>query len=394
MVDRITADELADAIDEDRTFTLVDTRQPDSFEAWHVSGAENVPYDPTDGFDDDHRRRVEDAADGDPIVVICGKGLTSTPFGIHLEDDGYESRDGGPLDDVTVVRGGMEAWTTVHEPVAIANDGRESETADPLVVRQLQRRATGCLGYLVGDAERGEAIVVDPTRQVEPYVVAAESADLSVSAVVDTHVHADHLSGGPELAAELDVPYFLGIDVPDPKHDFDALADGEVLTVGDAEVRALHTPGHTAEQATLVVDDRYVLSNDTLHLDAVGRTELSFGEEDAERGAELLYESLHDRILSLDDDATVLPGHVSVAADGRFSVGAPGEPLCARLGDLRSSVDLLDLDRETFVDELTDDLPAKPANYETIIAVNAGEEDVSTEEDAAELETGPNSCSA
>jgi glyoxylase-like metal-dependent hydrolase (beta-lactamase superfamily II) len=380
MVSRITAAELADRIDRGDEFTLVDTRPADSFEQWHLRGTENVPFDPTEGFDEQHRRQVEQAADGGPVVAICGKGLTSTPFGIHLEDSGY--------DDVTVVRGGMEKWTTVHDRVDIADE--------TIVVRQIQRRATGCLGYVVGARPSGDAVVVDPTRQTDEFAVAAEAAGLTVTAVVDTHVHADHISGGQGLADDLDVPYYLGIDVEDPvvQHEYDSLEDGERIDLGDVELRALHAPGHTMEMANLVVDEAYLLSGDTLFVDSVGRTELEFGEEDAERGAELLYETLHETLLELDDDLTVLPGHVSVTADNRYETGSPGDPIRARLGDLRDSLDLLGLDHEAFVERLTADLPEKPSAYETVIGVNAGERSVDTEEEAAEIETGPNNCAA
>ncbi|WP_256393128.1 MBL fold metallo-hydrolase [Natronoarchaeum rubrum] len=380
MIDQITARELADRLEEGGRFTLVDTREEDSFDQWHVHGAANVPFDPDEGFGDEHLRQVEAAVDGDPIVAICGKGLTSTPFALNLEDEGY--------DGVSVVRGGMEEWATVHEHVDVA-DG-------DLLVRQIQRPATGCLGYVVGSRSSGEAVVVDPTRQTDEFAVAAQELGLDVTAVVDTHVHADHVSGGPGLAERLDVPYRLGIDVDDPtvEHDYESLDDGERIDLGGVEVRALHTPGHTMDMANLLVDDEYLLSGDTLFVDSVGRTELSFGEEGAERGAELLYESLHETLLELDDDLTVLPGHVSVTADNRYESGSRGEPIRARLGDLRTDLDLLGLDREAFVDRITDDLPEKPSSYETIIAINAGERSVETEEDAAELETGPNSCAA
>lgn len=395
MVDRIIAQELADRIDGDgadgrdaagdgASFTIVDTRQADSFEGWHIDGAVNVPFDPTEGFEDAHHEAVEDAAGGDPVVVICGKGLTSTPFGLHLADDGY--------DDVTVVRGGMEAWSTVHEVVEIT-DGREE---DELVVLQLQRRATGCLGYVVGSRRSGEAVVIDPTRQIDEYVVAAEEAGLEIVGVLDTHVHADHVSGGPELAERLDVPYRLGIGLEDPtvEHGYESLADRETLALGNVELAAVHTPGHTEEMVNVVVDDTYLLTSDTLHVDSVGRTELGFGEDGAEQGAELLHDSIHDRLLELDDDLDLLPGHVSVTEDNRFESATVGEPVEATLGVVREAVDLVGLDEDAFVAELVEDLPEKPDQYETVIAINAGEESVETEEDAAELETGPNSCSA
>jgi rhodanese-related sulfurtransferase len=100
MVKNITAEQLADKIDSDEQFTLVDVRPEDSYEAWHVRDAENVPYDPDEGLSGDQRNEVNALVDGQPVVAICGKGLTSTPFAFDLDEYGY--------DDVSVVTGGME----------------------------------------------------------------------------------------------------------------------------------------------------------------------------------------------------------------------------------------------------------------------------------------------
>ena len=149
MVKTITAEQLANKIDANEQFTLIDTRPEESFEAWHVRDAENVPYDPDEGLITDQLNDVNALVDGRPVVAVCGKGLTSTPFAFELDEHGY--------DDVEVVTGGMEEWSKLYEGVPI-------ETAsDDLVVRQVQRRAKGCLGYVVGSKATQEAVVVDAT---------------------------------------------------------------------------------------------------------------------------------------------------------------------------------------------------------------------------------------
>ncbi|MHB9288776.1 MBL fold metallo-hydrolase [Halobacteriales archaeon Cl-PHB] len=382
MVHQITAARLADKIDADDSFVLVDTRPADSYEAWHVRDAVNVPYDPDEGLDDDQIRQVRQAANGRPVYTVCGKGLTSTPFAFGLEEAG--------LDEVTIVRGGMREWAKVYEVVPIAT------AHDDLVVRQVQRRGKGCLGYVVGSDSAGEAYVVDATRQVETFEVAAQEAGLRIVGAIDTHVHADHLSGTPALADALDVPYYLGAEAADRdvQHDFEPVADGDVLSVGDVDVRAIHAPGHTSDMVNYHVADDLLLSSDTLFVDSVGRTELQFGEDDAATGARLLYETLQERLFDLPDDTTVLPGHVAVTADGHMEGGTPGEPIAARLGELRESLDLLGLDEETFVERVTEGDSEKPANYEQVIAVNTGHETVEKETEATDLETGPNNCAA
>ncbi|WP_435152489.1 MBL fold metallo-hydrolase [Haladaptatus sp. DFWS20] len=382
MVDQITANELADRLDAGESMTLIDTRPEDSFEAWHLHGAENVPFDPREGVGDEHRDRVREIADEEPLVTICGKGLTSTPFAFELEAQGY--------DDVTVVKGGMEDWSKVYDVVPIATNDKE------LVIRQIQRRGKGCLGYVVGSAESREAVVVDATRQIDVFEVVAEEAGLLISCVFDTHIHADHISGGSRLAEILDVPYYLGeaASKRDVEYDYEPLEDGIVIELDGVEITALHSPGHTTEMMNYRIDGEYLLTGDTLFVDSVGRTELPFGERDASTGAALLYDTLHGTILDLPDDTRILPGHVSVTSDGRYEGGESGEPVQARLDDLHDDLDLLQLDEEPFVTRLTENVPEKPPNYETVIAINTGSESPESEEAATELEVGPNNCAA
>ncbi|MEA5387496.1 MBL fold metallo-hydrolase [Haloarculaceae archaeon H-GB11] len=242
--------------------------------------------------------------------------------------------------------------------------------------------------------ERG--VVVDATRQTDQFKVVAQEAGLTITHVLDTHVHADHISGGPALAAELGVPYHLGASAADRavEYDFEPLSDGDKLRLGEVEVEAVHAPGHTSDMINYLVDGEAVLTGDTLFVDSVGRTELQFGDEDAARGAELLYDTLHETILELPTGTVVLPGHVSVTSDGRYETGSPGDPISARLGDLREELDLLHLDREAFVERLSRDAPEKPPNYEDVIAINTGRESVPDEQAAVELELGPNNCAA
>lgn len=381
MVSQIDAPRLAELLDAGEEFSLIDTRPADSYEAWRVPGAHNVPHGPDADLDDEELAAVERAADAKPVVTICGKGLSSTSFAIALEERGY--------DDVSVVKGGMEDWSTVYERTPVATGG------DAEIV-QIQRRARGCLGYVIGAPDGDEAVAVDATRQTDEFVVAAQAAGYRITGAIDTHVHADHVSGGPQLAADLDVPYYLGAEAADRgvEYGFEPLADGDAVAVGDCEITALHAPGHTPEMLALAVGDDAVLTADTLFLDSVGRTELAFGDEGAERGAELLYDSLHETLLDLADDATVLPGHVTVREDGTYADGSPGEPIAAPLGELRESLDLLGLDRESFVERVVERTGEPPANYEEIVEHNLGRAEVDDERELLELETGPNNCAA
>jgi glyoxylase-like metal-dependent hydrolase (beta-lactamase superfamily II) len=382
MVATITPERLADMQDAEESFALLDTRDRESYESWHVAGATNFPYDQGERIDD-RREELETAiGDTDRIVTICAKGRSSTSFVDELARQGY--------DDVAVVEGGMEAWSQVYEAVPI-------ETNDPdVAIVQVQRRAKGCLGYVVASTDEGVAAVVDPSRHVGKFRAVAVERGWEIVAVLDTHVHADHLSGGRDLSSSLDVPYYLGERASERgvNYPFDALGRNEVLDVGGVEIKAVPTPGHTTEGVSYLVDAEAVLTGDTLFVEAVGRTELEFGDEDAATGARLLYDSLHRTLLSLPDEITVLPGHAAVADDGEYEDGRPGHPIATTIGTLRRTLDVLRLDRETFVERFETNVPAKPPNYETVIGVNRGQRDLANEAEATELELGPNRCAA
>ncbi|SEW11225.1 MBL fold metallo-hydrolase [Natrinema salifodinae] len=394
MVTTISPERLAELQDEagaqsengdesgDADYVLLDTRPEDSYAAWHIADAVHFPFGPEEDLDgrlDDLRDTVGDA---ERVITVCAKGISSGNLASRLESATDEY-------DVATVEGGMKGWSGVYDHAKI-----DVGAGDDLTIVQVQRRAKGCLGYVVGCAATGEAVVVDPTADVDEYKIAAEEVDLEITGVIDTHVHADHVSGGRDLADDLDVPYYLGARAAERGVDLEytPLERNEVLEVGDRELKAVFAPGHTSEMITLLVDDRALLTADTLHVDSTGRTELEFSEDAGEKGAELLYETLHRTILAEPEDVVVLPGHVTVTADGAFAHGAPGEPIETTIRDARTGIDLLGLEEDEFVERMAD-AGEKPSNYEEIIDLNRGATSEPPEE-RTELELGPNNCSA
>ena len=380
MVNTISPERLAELQDEDGEYVLVDTRPEDNYESWHVSGAVNFPFGPEEELDGKLADLRDVVGDTDRVIAICAKGISSSNLATRLESATDEF-------DVVAVDGGMKGWSGVYDRVEI-------DVGEELTIVQLQRRAKGCLGYLVGCSETGEAVVVDPTADTDEYEAAAEEADLSITGVIDTHVHADHISGGHQLADDLGVPYYLGEHASerDVEREYTPLEHNEVLTVGERDLKAIYTPGHTSEMISLLVDGKALLTADTLHVDSTGRTELEFSEDEGEKGARMLYETLHRTILSEPEGLVVLPGHVTVTADGEFEHGAPGEPIRTTIRDARTGIDLLGLDEDAFVERMAD-AGEKPSNYEEIIEFNRGVTAIPPE-DRVELELGPNNCSA
>ena len=212
----------------------------------------------------------------------------------------------------------------------------------------------------------------------------AEERGWRITRVLDTHVHADHLSRTRRLAelvgATLHMPEGAPVSYP-----FSDLADGDVLEVGSAKLEAVRTPGHTPESTSYLLDGRALFTGDTLFLSAVGRPDLDATPEVARHRARELYRSLR-RLLALDPETLILPGHTGEP------VAFDGEPICARLSGVRGSVRILKEDEDAFVEQIAGHVTPTPSNFERIVQLNrAGE---SPEGDPTELEAGANRCAA
>ncbi len=377
MYQTISAEQFRDRLETGEQLTVIDTRGDESFESWRIADSIQYFYKPFFEFDLADFKAETGLEPDDPIVTMCAKGKASEDLAAELADEGYEN--------VAVVENGMRAWSGVYDHVSIEYN--------EFTVIQLQRRAKGCLGYVI--ASDGEAAVIDATQHTAEFREAADTLDSEIVAVFDTHVHADHISGGRKLAAEIDAPYYLGAGAVDRgvSYAYKALEANEVVSVGGLEIKALETPGHTSEMVSYLIGHEAVLTGDTIFVDSLGRTELQFGDGDATTGADLLYESLHRTLMAEPDSVNVLPGHFSVANDGTTTI-TPGEPVDTTIGLLRTGLELLDADRETFVSALTARLPEKPPNYEQVIGINSGQETVESDQQAIELELGPNRCAA
>jgi hydroxyacylglutathione hydrolase len=175
-----------------------------------------------------------------------------------------------------------------------------------VVFRQFVDDDLGCASYLIGDPNGGEAFLVDPAYAIEQYVEAAEQEGLRVVRVLETHTHADHVSGHGRFALEHGIPVSVH-PIAEPEFPFDPLDDGQVLQAGGVSIHVLHTPGHRPEHCAFVVDERLVLTGDSLFVGDAARPDLAV---DAREGAEGLFESLQ-RLTQLPDAYDVYPGHVA-----------------------------------------------------------------------------------
>ncbi len=229
----------------------------------------------------------------------------------------------------------------------------------------------GCAAYLFGCGGQGLCAVVDARHpEVDDYIAFARDKGMRITHVFDTHVHADHLSGGPALAEQVGAEYCLHRTAA-VRRRFTPLDDGEEIGLGNTRVRVLHTPGHTPESISLVVTDLrrgpapwFVVTGDTLFSGAVGRPDLP-GE--ARENATRLYGSLHEKLLTLPDEVEVYPAHFGGSACG---AGLSGKP-SSTIGFERRFNQALSLDREAFVDTIAVVTP-KPSDSDRILEFNRG----------------------
>ncbi len=221
--------------------------------------------------------------------------------------------------------------------------------------------------YLIGDETTGRAVVVDPRRDVDEYVKDAEAAGLTIELIIETHFHADFLSGHLELAAATGAEICFS-SVAETEFASRGLADGERISLGEIELEILHTPGHTPESISIVVrekaDDEIpygVLTGDTLFIGDVGRPDLlaSIGFTRDEL-ADQLYDSLHNKLLPLPDETLVYPAHGAGSACGKNL----STDTSSTMGEQRlSNYALLAPDKQTFIDLVTEGQPPAPGYF-------------------------------
>jgi glyoxylase-like metal-dependent hydrolase (beta-lactamase superfamily II) len=227
-------------------------------------------------------------------------------------------------------------------------------------------------------------MVVDAALEPEVYLWLAEGRGWQITHVLDTHVHADHLSCSRRLAelvgATLHMPEGAPVSYP-----FSALEDGDALTVGPAMLEAVWTPGHTPESTSYLLDGQALFSGDTLFLSAVGRPDLDATPEGSREKARDLYRSLK-RLLALGPETLVLPAHTSEP------VAFDGDPICALRTEVRKNIQVLQESEDVFVETIAGRVAPTPSNFERIVELNrAGE---APEGDPTELEAGANRCAA
>jgi hydroxyacylglutathione hydrolase len=242
-----------------------------------------------------------------------------------------------------------------------------------MIFRQVTHDDLGCASYFIGDEKAGVAAVVDPRFDIDVYLELAHYMHVRIEHILETHNHADHLSGHGRLAAATGATIHIHRDA-DPEYEHDAIDDGWELELGSVRVKALHTPGHRPEHTAVALsdvrrgDDPWaVLTGDTLFVGDIARPDLAVEKKE---GAADIFHSLHDKLLSLAPETEVWPGHL-----GGSLCGGPGMDMkvSSTVGFERRHNDVLAItDENEFVEQVTAKLPPQPPNFERVVALNRG----------------------
>jgi len=371
-----TAEELALALEAGEPIQIMDVRAPEGVALGRIDLGPERHFHNIRGSE--LMRATSVAATGLepglPVAVVCGMGKDSKVLAFHLGRMGLDARS---------LRGGLNEWFNLALPRVLD----PPQSVDGLI--QFDRIGKGCLGYLL--ISRGEAFIIDPPLRTEPLLEAIREADATLVGVADTHVHADYVSGAPNLSREFRVPYYLHpadavypYDGTPGRIDFRALADGRQIPFGEASLTAVHTPGHTEGSITFLVEDRVAFTGDFLFVESMGRPDLGGKEES---WALQLWESLVRARQEWDPGTVLYPAHYSSESERRF-----GRAVGVSFGELAASNPVSDIqDKDEFLRIILENKAAFPDAYRKIKALNLGLAPI-VQTEVWELEVGRNEC--
>lgn len=367
---KITAREITEKVLNKENLFVLDVRNETDFNDWKIEGENfeylNVPYfELIDGIEP-----IQDKLPIDKeILVVCAKEGSSMMVAEFLDEAGISS---------SYLEGGMKSWSEFLHQTKVYED-------QDITVYQFVPVGKGCLSYMI--VSDGEALIVDPSRFVDQYEAAAEVVGAKVKHIVDSHLHADHISGGKLLAEKTGADYYL-MKSEGATFEFIPLEDHEKIVFNNVtlEVLAVKTPGHTPGSVSFFVNNKLLFSGDTIFVSGLGRPDLG---NKVREWAKDLYNTVYSKVSEIADDVIVLPGHYASLDDELNDSGFIG----ATLGDIRKRNEkMFNTSEEEFLDQVEKSASSvKPPNFEEIVSINRGTVSADVEK-MQELEIGPNRC--
>ncbi len=370
-VKAMIASEVAKKVVNNQPLFILDVRNGDAFADWKIEGGNiqylNIPYfDLLDGVEE----VVSELPTDRDILVVCAKEGSSVMVAEMLSEEGVHA---------AYLEGGMKAWSEHLEPVKVGELSNGGE------LYQFVRLGKGCLSYMV--ISEGEAAVIDATRMATIFLDFAQEKGATIKYVFDTHLHADHISGGRAIAEATGASYYLPPkDAEGVVFEYAALENGLEVEIGSLklEIEALYSPGHTIGSTSFIVDQKYLMTGDILFIDSIGRPDLAGLAEDWVGD---LRESLYSRYQKLADELIVLPAHFMIIEE----LNRDGS-VAKKLSDLFKENHGLNIaDEQEFRDLVTENLPPQPNAYQDIRKTNMGQI-TPDKEIQREMEIGPNRC--
>lgn len=369
-----TANQLFEWLVDRKDMTVLDVRNDKDFNRFHVEAPYpfdmiNVSYYDFMEIEDESVARVPKDK---PVRIVCAKEGSAKYVAEILEKHGFE--------DVGYLAGGIKTWGNLLVPKLV-------EENDSYVLYQFIRPGKASCSY--GLISGREIMFFDPSRNVDFYLQFAREHDCKVIKTFETHLQADYIAGSRMIAEQTGAEFLANdADFKDSKNNYISLQDGEVQTFssGGPEVRVLFTPGHTPGSTSFIIDDRFLISGDTVFIESMGRPDLG-GQ--AEPWAKMLFKSMN-KIKELNPGLIVLPGHYISwdEANDDLQFAMP-------LGDVIKRNDgIYSIDNEDdFIAFIKENMRPQPEEYKTIRMVNANLEQVDDER-AEVLDLGKNECAA
>ena len=368
---KMTAAQVARKVIDNQPLFILDVRNHDAYEDWKIEGHNfeylNIPYfELLDGVDEVFSKLPNDQ----DVLVVCAKEGSSIMVAEMIAEAGR---------NVFYLEGGMKSWSSHLEPIKVGELTGGGE------LYQFVRLGKGCLSYMI--ISEGEAAIIDAVRFTDVFRNFAIEKNVDIKHVFDTHLHADHISGGRQIAEATGATYYLPPkDAKEVVFDYTPLEDDLTVKIGSAQINvsALYSPGHTIGSTSFIIDSKYLLTGDILFIDSIGRPDLAGLAEDWVGD---LRETLNVRYRELTEELIVLPSHFmnidELNADGTIA---------KRLGHLFAENHGLNIEsEEAFRHTVTDNLPPQPNAYQQIRQVNMGKISPNFDEQT-EMEIGPNRC--
>jgi glyoxylase-like metal-dependent hydrolase (beta-lactamase superfamily II) len=362
----ICIQEFKDRLDTGTIECLFDLRNPEEFDAWRIEGKNpvetiNIPQLDFVGEEEQYFPRLPKDKE---IIAICAHGDASKYCAELLRAHGFTALS---------LEGGMDAWSEFYEIHRLE---------EAPAIHQVYRVAKGCITHVL--IAGTEAIVIDPVRHLAHIEKILAESGARLTAVLDTHLQADHLSGGRALAEKHGASYWLHpLDGAGAAYAFQPLTDGVRFPFGGSTLEVIHSPGHTPGSISLLLDQRFLFSGDTIMKTTLGRPDL--GGKAAEWSC-LLYKTLYERFRKLSDEVLILPSHATSVRDAN----AAGV-VALTFAEARTN-EMYHVEGEAaFAAKVAAALLENPERYQEIRRVNLGL--VTHEEQRMrELEIGKNLC--